>query len=460
MADTVGLLQDVDGGFVARRREELGGARVFGLNLLSQDTAVVTGHAPLDELFQHEVKRGVKGAWPPSVVAALGADSLANLSDDEHARGRRIFAPAFAPAALRSYAPRVEAIIRRYIEDWRARGRGGEEVVMVPELKQLTLEVAYDALLGSGGLPARRKQLLMHEFEVFAGGLFSPLAVEVPFSPFAAAMEARRTIQAEMASVVRERRLRDATIKTPGADSDILAFLLKAQREENGQISDQAVYDNALLTLFAGHETTAAGASALLTLALQHRAWSELVREEWRDAGKPLAWEELDALPVLDAFVKETLRLVPPVGGGFRTATRDLEVDGFLVPDGWSVQYSIASTHADASEYEDPTRFAPERFLEASPREEVSALPRARCPFGFGRGDPMPSGPEPVTFGGGLRRCPGADLALLELKLLLELFLDELPEARVPLDQDLTIVRSPATPQPKDGLRLRFSDLP
>jgi len=146
---------------------------------------------------------------------------------------------------------------------------------------------------------------------------------------------------------------------------------------------------------------------------------------------------------VLAAVVDEALRLVPPVGGGFRAAAREAEVGGYRVPRGWNVTFSIAGTHSDGEVYVQPGRFRPERWLDAA-----DAPPR--CPFGFGG----PNQPEPVAFGGGPRSCPGAELARMELKLLLVLFLSEVPTARLDPSQDLTFVRGAGVPAPRDGLRL------
>ncbi|XP_014437317.2 cytochrome P450 26C1 [Pelodiscus sinensis] len=151
--------------------------------------------------------------------------------------------------------------------------------------------------------------------------------------------------------------------------------------------------------------------------------------------------EKLSRLRYLDCVVKEVLRVLPPVSGGYRTALQTFELDGCQIPKGWSVMYSIRDTHETAAVYQSPPEsFDPDRFDSA--RQEDGQ--------GAGRFHYIP-------FGGGVRSCIGKELARAILKLLaIELVRTarwELATPSFPEMQTVPIVH------PVDGLQLFFHPL-
>ncbi|XP_044518566.1 cytochrome P450 26C1 [Gracilinanus agilis] len=155
-----------------------------------------------------------------------------------------------------------------------------------------------------------------------------------------------------------------------------------------------------------------------------------------------LTLETLSRLHYLDCVIKEVLRLLPPVSGGYRTALQTFELDGYQIPKGWSVMYSIRDTHETAAIYRSPPEgFDPERFSSAWEEHH-----RAAGRFHY------------IPFGGGVRSCIGQELAQAILKLFaVELVRSvrwELATASFPDMQTVPIVH------PVDGLQVFFYPLP
>ena len=128
--------------------------------------------------------------------------------------------------------------------------------------------------------------------------------------------------------------------------------------------------------------------------------------------------------------IKEVLRFIPPVGGGFRETIQDCEFNGYLIPKGWSFLYQVGKTHRDSSLsgltqivslntiysvwcamlplriaslrksclYREPERFDPDRFAPDRAEDKQKR-------FGY------------IPFGGGLRECLGKEFAKLEMKI-------------------------------------------
>ncbi|TMS00482.1 cytochrome P450 [Nonomuraea basaltis] len=151
--------------------------------------------------------------------------------------------------------------------------------------------------------------------------------------------------------------------------------------------------------LIAGHETTATGLAW---------AFERLLR-------LPEALERLpDHEPYLDAVVKEVLRVRPVVYEAARLLDAPLRLGEYEIPAGWYAGPYIPLVHRDPDVFDAPEEFRPERFLDG--RQSRAWMP----------------------FGGGRRFCVGAQLALLEMRVIIREVLhrlelaapDQAPEAR------------------------------
>ncbi|EIW87255.1 cytochrome P450 [Coniophora puteana RWD-64-598 SS2] len=112
--------------------------------------------------------------------------------------------------------------------------------------------------------------------------------------------------------------------------------------------------------------------------------------------------DDLPSLPYIEALSKETLRWFPVAPLGLPHCTTEDDVyNGFFIPKGSIVQANLWAMLRDEDVYPDPSAFAPERFLGATPQTD----PRTIC-FGYGR-----------------RICPGMHVAELSLSLAIAMTL-------------------------------------
>jgi cytochrome P450 len=151
----------------------------------------------------------------------------------------------------------------------------------------------------------------------------------------------------------------------------LLATLLEA--EARGEVDAQNLHDEIGTLLVAGFDTT----SALVTFAL----WSLAARPDLADAVRTEA--EADDRPVLEAVLRETLRLYPPVWAIHRTATEDIELGGFTVPKGEHVMASPFALQRNPRWWAAPDAFAPERFFDAPDNDALLGM--EYLPFSHGR---------------------------------------------------------------------------
>lgn len=59
--------------------------------------------------------------------------------------------------------------------------------------------------------------------------------------------------------------------------------------------------------------------------------------------GELLTWEDLAKMKCTWKVALETLRMFPPIFGGFRKAVKDIEYNGYIIPEGWQVKSSVFS---------------------------------------------------------------------------------------------------------------------
>ncbi|AMA10765.1 cytochrome P450 [Picosynechococcus sp. PCC 73109] len=412
-----------DRNFQKKRLEKYGD--VFKTNIFTKPTVVMVGAEANEVLFRNENKY-VKATWPKSTRILLGADSLATQEGGIHSSRRRIIFQAFQPRALESYIPTIEKITQRYLTEWEQK----QEFAWYDELRKYTFDVASTLFIGKDG---GAETPLANLFEEWVKGLFS-LPINLPWTAFGKAMKCRRKLLRELEMIIGDR------LKTYDANAeptDALDLLIRAKDEDGNALSIDELKDQILLLLFAGHETLTSSLVSFGLLVGQHRDVFEKIRTEQDalDIGNGLDMATLQQMTYLDQVFKEVLRLVPPVGGGFREVINTFEYKNFQIPQGWAVQYQIAQTHKDEALYPDHEKFDPERF---SPER----LADKQKKFGF------------IPFGGGMRECIGKEFARLEAKILASMLARDYDWELLP-DQDLSMQVIP-TPLPKDGLQIRF----
>ncbi|KAF2975236.1 hypothetical protein EK904_009109 [Melospiza melodia maxima] len=259
------------------------------------------------------------------------------------------------------YVPVIQEEVSACLARWL--GAAGPCLLVYPEVKRLMFRIAMRILLGFQPRQASPdgEQQLVEAFEEMIRNLFS-LPIDVPFSGLYRGLRARNIIHAKIEENIRAKMAR----KEPeGGYKDALQLLMEHTQGNGEQLNMQG----------------------LLCSSNQE---------------KQLDMEVLEQLKYTGCVIKETLRLSPPVPGGFRIALKTLELNGYQIPKGWNVIYSICDTHDVADLFTNKEEFNPDRFMSPSPEDSSR--------FSF------------IPFGGGLRSCVGKEFA----KVLLKIFTVEL----------------------------------
>lgn len=418
IGETISFFRDPD--FAKKRQQRYG--PIFKTHLFGRPTVMMIGSEAIRFLLSNE-NQYFSISWPYSTQVLLGPASIPMQTGGEHQQRRKLLSQAFQPRALVGYVSTIKDITHSYLDKWERMGT----LTWYPELRKYTFDVACKLLVGTDSAADSH---FGEWFEEYCDGLFT-IPLQLPWTKFGRALRSRQQLLAKIEDIVRQRQ------QQPNSSQDALGILLQARDEDGNSLSLQELKEQVLVLLFAGHETLTSAIASLCLLLAQHPEVLASARAEQQQLGfeEPLTLEHLKQMTYLEQVLKEVLRVLPPVGGGFREAIKSCEFNGYLIPQGWSAFYQITRTHQDSSIYTETEQFDPQRF--GPERAEDKSKPFSHVPFG-----------------GGVRECLGKEFAKLEMKLFAALLVREYEWELVP-GQNLDMVMIP-TPHPRDGLQVKF----
>lgn len=410
----------VDSQFAEKRHQQYGS--IFKTRILGSPTIFVHGSEVNRFVLTNENKYFVNNL-PTSTKTLLGSMALSVQVGTEHQNRRKLLYQAFQPRALARYVNTIEEITQRYLHKWTEM----ETLTWYPELRSYTFDIACKFLVG---VDFAAQTQLGHLFEIWSNGLFS-FSPPLPWTQFGRALRSRQQLLSQIEVIIRQRQ------QEQNPPEDTLSLLLQAKDESGNRLSLEELKDQVLILLFAGHETlTSALASFCLLLAQHPEVHARCRQEQQQLESETLTLEKLKRMTYLEQVLQEVLRLIPPVGGGFRKVISTCDFCGYQFPQGWNLIYQIPRTHLDNSLYAQAEQFDPERF-------NPERMENGGKPFSY------------LPFGGGLRECLGKEFARLEMKIFAAL-LTHCYKWKLSPSQNLQMVRTPV-PHPQDGLRVNLS---
>src|SRR5436190_21373684 len=373
--------------FVFHARRKLGD--VFRMRGMVRGDPVVTCHPDhVRSLFtaKPELAPSLTGESPLRPI--VGPNSVLTAVGPRHMRQRKLLLPAFHGEAIERYVQMISDVAEREIDRWPV----GRPMSLAPRMQAITLDVIMAGIFGIEGTPDRGST----EGRLRAATKALLAASTWPMAQLAELMnigseEPRGLTRTGLSildratyAVISERR----SVQDLDERGDILSLLLRARTEEGEALTDRELRDELLTLVLAGHETTAN------SLAW---TWERLVRT-------PAAYERLreavrtgeDAEAVVEATIVEGMRSRPVIPMIGRRVTVPWRLGEYAVEADTPVTMSILLIHHREDIYPRPFDFLPERWLGRKPGTY-----------------------EWIPFGGGIRRCLGAALAMAEQRVVL-----------------------------------------
>ncbi|CAJ1971381.1 unnamed protein product [Sphenostylis stenocarpa] len=361
------------------------------LSLFGKPTVLVYGQAANKFVFSGG-GNAIANQQTQSIKMILGDRNLLELSGEDHSRVRGALVSFLKPESLKRYVGKMDEEVRRHLEmHW----QGKQQVKVLPLTKALTFNIICSLLFGLES--GKQRDQFLDFFQAMIEGMWS-IPINVPFTRYNRSLRASARIQTILKGIVHKKRI-ELQQNAASARQDLISCLLGMVDEDGKQLmTEKEIFDNIKLVMVAGHDTSSVLITFIIRLLANKPAIYAAVLQEQEEIakskpeGEALTWEDLSKMKYTWTVAMETLRMFPPVFGGFRKATVDIEYEGYVIPKGWQIFWVTAMTHMDSSIFPEPSKFEPQRF------ENQASVP----PYCF------------VPFGGGTRICPGYEFARLE----------------------------------------------
>jgi len=164
-----------------------------------------------------------------------------------------------------------------------------------------------------------------------------------------------------------------------------ISTMLDTMLQTEGSDSEEELLDFCIGMMFAAHDTTLCSVQSCLYWlkafpSLERRLRAE-VEELWDGQGFSVNRQLLESMHQTRAFLQEVWRITPPVQVVVRSLREDTEVDGYLVPKGWSIYFAPAGRHSKAENFRE---FSIERHLKDGKFQDSTFEPTYFNAFGGG----------------------------------------------------------------------------
>jgi sterol 14-demethylase len=386
--DPIALLQ--------RTRAECGDVGAFDL---SGRTVVLLSGADANEYFFRAPDEDLDqaGAYP-FMTPIFGKGVVFDASPQRRREALRN--QALRGDMMRGHAQTIATEVDRMVAAW----TGSGDIDLLDWFAELTIYTSSACLIGAkfrDQLDARFAELY-HDLERGTDAL----AFVDPYAP----IESFRRRDAARAGLVElvESIMAGRDPAPAREDRDLLDVLMSLRNADGGPMfSADEITGMFISMMFAGHHTSSGTATWTLIELLRHPEYLAAVTAELDElyaGGAEISFQALREIPLLEAAIKEALRLHPPLILLLRAATRDLDVLGYDVPAGALVGASPAISNRIAADFPDPDLFVPQRYDEQRQEDLVNRW--TWIPFGAGR-----------------HRCVGANFALIQLKAIFSVLL-------------------------------------
>ena len=366
-----------------------------------------------------------------TVAPLIGRQSVFLLRGEQHRRERSMMSPSFYGEEIANKAHVIRDIAMRAADSWSV----GETIQISDAALDVSLEVIVRVVFGVQS--HERVQLYKRKIKQFVTGFHPALAFSrllhrplFGLSPWNRFVKARADFHQLLDAEISERR------RTVADGEDLLSRMLDATYDDGSMTSDTGIRDQLVTMLMAGHETTQIAMAWAMSWIHRHAEVRERLTQELDNLSDTNAIVNSD---LLDGICNESLRLNPIVADVVRRATKPIELVETTLPVGSAFAVAICLVHSNPEIYPRPDQFDPDRWIASENNG------RQYKPFEF------------MPFGGGVRRCIGASLAILEMKITISTwvkhFVFSMPEDAPAVEP---VYRRNITMAPRSGIPLVF----
>ncbi|KAL4973650.1 cytochrome P450 [Aspergillus desertorum] len=366
----------------------LSGRSAYKFNSLHQKYGKVVRFAP-NQLSSNTIKgmRNIYGAGlgksntflKTGFYKAISRRNIFTATDPYyHATVRKLFSPSLSPGCMAAHEPVIKGCISRFHALVKQRMQSQKAIILNDLYYSLSVDMVSEVLLGKSlGCIERGRPFFWTEQ---LPRIFYWATIRDQFKGSGVPTLIKWMLRQILRKGIRQRseearmRLIREQLKATHTRRDIMVEVL--ERAESSNLPEDEIAENFSAIMLAGFHTTSHAICATIWLVLSHPETRECLQSELRTAFQStddISLDVLAKLPWLNAVITEALRVYPPVPLGGARVSPGAYVDGVYVPAGVEVSTSLYALHHNAEYFNNPYRFAPERWLnpESTDRKEA-----------------------------------------------------------------------------------------
>ena len=379
---------------------------IFTHNLLMSPKVVVYTEEDARYLLTEERKGNLTPRILPHIKALLGDEAIMFQEAKSHRRLRKLFEPTFSIGAIQGYSQIIDDTTQHVLETWSSRNGFCSSQDWAILAMRLFFVCAFQTIDES------LLETLHQLFDTWLKGFASAIPIVVPGSRLYKAHQARQELHDILLTTINNFKTENPP-ESDVAKTTMMGRLCYGVDDEGKTMTDTQLVTNTHFILFAGHDTTKGSFSAFVYYLTQYPKIRELLRQEVQTFAEPLDPNELKAAPILNAFMAETWRMVPPVDSHNMGTNKDFLLKGYKIPKGTGVSIDIQAFNVmQDGLYKNPTEFRIDRWL---PKDHPFHNPEY-----FQDGvDYNVMSTKFRAFAFGCHMCLGAHFAKLEARIVL-----------------------------------------
>ncbi|KAI5678868.1 hypothetical protein M9H77_09818 [Catharanthus roseus] len=377
-------------GFMIRQQSRYG--NVFKSHILGSPT-IISMDPELNRYILLNEAKGLIPGYPQSTLDILGENNIGAVSGSTHKQIRGSLMLLIGSSALKDQLlPKMDRDMRIFLQNW-----DGKTIDIQEKCKDMAFYIALKQIVEEESDSIY--QSFKAEFDKLVVGTLS-LPINLPGTNYHRGFQGRKNVIKIIREMIENRR---ASLKT---HDDMLSSIL-SNEDPRYALNDGERDDQIIMILNSGYETISTTTMMAIKYLHDHpQALQELRNEHFmirqeKSEGQPIDWNDYRTMRFTRAVIFETMRLATVVNGLLRKATKDIELNGIVIPKGWKIYVYTREINYDSNLYPEPLKFNPWRWLEERGLETHNYC---------------------FLFGGGSRLCPGKELGIVTISMFLHYF--------------------------------------
>ena len=404
--------------------------QVFKIKLGPVKMAIVSNPKIIQHILRDRPDGFTRMKKLDTVLRAEGVHGVFNAEGDDWKMHRRMVAKGLDVKHQKAFFDKMLISVDRLHAKWKKSADSGKEIDIQHDFLRFTVDITTTLAFGfemntieeKGGVVQDHMEKI---FPMIFKRINSPiqwhkLIRRKDDREFDKALDAINAMLDQWILYGRKRLEEHPELKE-NPSNFLEAILLEAENEEH--FGDKEVKGNLLTVLMAGEDTTAHTLTWTIYLMTKFSEYQTKLQAEVDEIlGDHQSIQEYEAthqFKFLESIAYETMRLKPVAPVLLFQPESDVEIEGYEFKKGTRILVHFRHGAMQEENFTNGKSFYPERWMKES-----------KCP--------MHSMEAYIPFGGGPRFCPGKNLAILEMKLVLSMLFKNFDVEMITPHEDIT----------------------